>query len=138
MRYPVVIHKDADSDYGVTVPDLPGCFSAGATMEEALTNVVEAIELHLEGMLLDNELVPVARRIEEHQHNPDYADGVWALVSVDLSRISDKSKRVNITLPERLLMVIDHYAVQHGETRSGLIAQATMAYIANAQAVEAE
>lgn len=138
MRYPVVIHKDANSDYGVTVPDLPGCFSAGETMEESLTNVIEAIELHLEGMLRDNEPLPVVQRIEQHQQNPDYADGVWALVSVDLSRISGKSKRVNITLPERLLMEIDHYAIQHGETRSGLIAQATMAYIANAQAVETE
>ncbi|MCP4151812.1 MAG: hypothetical protein GY757_28975, partial [bacterium] len=27
MNYPVVIHKDKESDYGVTVPDLPGCFS---------------------------------------------------------------------------------------------------------------
>ncbi len=36
MNYPVVIHKDKNSDYGVTVPDLPGCFSAGTTMEEAL------------------------------------------------------------------------------------------------------
>ena len=44
MRYPVVIHKDKASDYGVTVPDLPGCFSAGDTMEDALTSVIEAIE----------------------------------------------------------------------------------------------
>ena len=43
MRYPVVIHKDPDSDYGVTVPDLPGCFSAGETSDEALNEVVEAM-----------------------------------------------------------------------------------------------
>ena len=35
MRYPIVIHKDPESCYGVTVPDLPGCFSAGNTVEEA-------------------------------------------------------------------------------------------------------
>ena len=50
MRYPVVIHKDPNSDYGVTVPDVAGCFSAGATLDEALSEVVEAIEAHLEGM----------------------------------------------------------------------------------------
>lgn len=33
MRFPVVIHKDTDSDYGVTIPDLPGCFSAGTTLK---------------------------------------------------------------------------------------------------------
>ena len=136
MRYPIVVHKDANSDYGVTVPDLPGCFSAGETMDEALTNAVEAIELHLEGMLIDQEPLPLPKTIEEHQQNPDYADGVWALVTVDLSRISGKSRRVNITLPERLLTLMDEYAAQHGESRSGLIAEATMAYMATTHAVE--
>lgn len=58
MNYPVVIHKDKDSDYGVTVPDMPGCFSAGSTMEEALDNAREAILCHAEGLMVDNEPVP--------------------------------------------------------------------------------
>ncbi|MBE2225020.1 MAG: type II toxin-antitoxin system HicB family antitoxin [Anaerolineae bacterium] len=130
MRYPVILHKDIDSDYGVTVPDLPGCFSAGATIDEALVEAVEAIECHIEGLLLDQEPVPVPNSIEYHQSNPDFADGIWALVSVDLSKLSGKSKRVNITVPERLLTIMDQYATDHGETRSGLIAQATIEYIA--------
>jgi len=36
MHYPIVIHKDPDSDYGIIVPDIPGCFSSGSTYEEAL------------------------------------------------------------------------------------------------------
>jgi predicted RNase H-like HicB family nuclease len=71
MRYPVVIHKDRKSDYGVTVPDLPGCFSAGETMEEALTHAVEAIECHLEGLLLDGDEIPQAQPIEKHLKNRD-------------------------------------------------------------------
>ena len=130
MRYPVVIHKDQDSDYGVTVPDLPGCFSAGDTMDDALIQAVEGIECHLEGILADNEPIPVPQPIEYHRQNLDYADGVWALVNVDLSKISGKARRVNITLPERLLTIMDQYAVQRGETRSGLIAEAAMEYIA--------
>jgi predicted RNase H-like HicB family nuclease len=130
MRFPVVIHKDLDSDYGVTVPDLSGCFSAGETLDEALAQVVEAIELHLEGMLLDKEPLPRPQRIEDHQQNPDFAGGIWAIVTVDTSRISGRSRRVNITLPERLLTLMDQYAAQLGETRSALIANATMEYIA--------
>jgi predicted RNase H-like HicB family nuclease len=87
MRYPVVTHKDPDSDYGVTVPDLPGCFSAGETLDEALNEVVEAIECHLEGLLVDNEPIPVPRTIEYHRNNPDYEDGVWAVVSVDVGKL---------------------------------------------------
>ena len=84
MRYPVVIHKETDSDYGVTVPDLPGCFSAGGTLDDALAQSVEAIECHIEGLLLDNEPVPAPQTIESHQQNPDYAGGIWTLVTVDL------------------------------------------------------
>ncbi|GER80190.1 MAG: type II toxin-antitoxin system HicB family antitoxin [Anaerolineales bacterium] len=133
MRYPVVIHKDPESDYGVTVPDLPGCFSAGASMDEALQEVVEAIETHLEGLLLDGEPIPAPKSIDEHQGNPDHADGVWALATVDVTKLSGKTRRINITLPERVLNVMDKYAAEHGETRSGLIAEAAIEYIASRQ-----
>ncbi len=133
MRYPVVVHKDAESDYGVTVPDIPGCFSAGETLDQALQEVVEAIECHLEGLLLDGEPAPVPRPLDFHQSNPDYAGGVWAVVTIDLGNLSGKTRRVNVTLPERILALMDKYAVEHGETRSGLIAEAALAYIAARQ-----
>src|SRR3990172_1963640 len=103
MRYPVVIHKDPESDYGVTVPDLPGCFSAGDTLDDALEEVVEAIECHLEALMLDGEPVPSPKTIEHHQSSPDYSGGVWALVTIDITKLSGKTRRVNITLPERVL-----------------------------------
>jgi predicted RNase H-like HicB family nuclease len=131
MRYPVVIHKDPDSDYGVTVPDLPGCFSAGETLDEAMQEVLEAIEAHIEGMLMDGEPVPAPQSVEHHQNDSDYAGGVWALVSIDLAKLSGKTKRVNVTLPERVLSLVDKYASENGETRSGLIAQAALEYIAS-------
>jgi len=130
MRFPVVIHKDPESDYGVTVPDLPGCFSAGETVDEALVAVVEAIETHLEGMLLDAEPIPAPKTVEFYKDEPEFADGIWAVVRVDVSKLSGRSKRVNITISERLLSLMDQYAAERGETRSGLIAQATMEYLA--------
>ncbi len=56
MIYPIVIHKDPETAYGVTVPDLPGCFSAGETMEYALKNAVEAIECHVEDILSEDNI----------------------------------------------------------------------------------
>lgn len=135
MRYPVVIHKDPESEYGVTVPDLPGCFSAGETLDEALKEAVEAIECHIEGMLMDGEAIPTPNTVEYHQANPDYVDGVWAVVSVDLTKLSGKTRRVNITLPERVLNLMDKYAADHGETRSGFITQAAIEYIASRQSL---
>ena len=133
MKYPVVIHKDENSDYGVTFPDLPGCFSAGETIEEALANAQEAAECHIEGMLIDSEPITVPTNIEKHKDNPDFKDGVWALVDVDLSKLSLKSKRINITMPERLLNSIDYFAKKRGETRSGILAQAATEYMASHQ-----
>jgi len=130
MRYPVVLYKALDSDYGVTVPDLPGCFSAGETIDEALAEVVEAIECHIEGLLIDGEPVPSPTSIETHRDDPHYADGVWALVTIDLSKLSSETTQVDVTVPERLLALVDQYAAQQGETRSGVMAQATLEYIA--------
>lgn len=129
MFYPVVLHKDQDSDYGVSVPDLPGCFSAGRTFDEALENAKEAIECHIEGMLIDGEAVPMAGAIEHHRSDTQWAEGIWAVIQVDLSKLSGKSKRINITLPEKLLSQVDDYASQHGETRSGFLAQAALEYM---------
>jgi predicted RNase H-like HicB family nuclease len=135
MRYPVVIHKDPESDYGVTVPDLPGCFSAGDTLDEALQQVVEAIECHLEGLLLDDEPIPSPKTVEYHQNNTDYAGGVWAFVTVDITKLSGKTRRVNITLPERVVNLMDKYATEYGESRSGFITQAAIEYIASRESV---
>ncbi|MFA7243233.1 MAG: type II toxin-antitoxin system HicB family antitoxin [Sulfuricellaceae bacterium] len=126
MRYPIVIHKDSNSDYGVIVPDLPGCFSAAASLEEALDLAREAIECHMEGMVLDGDSIPAIRPLKEHQSNPDFAGGIWAVVDVDLSHLDDHAERVNITLPRRVLSMIDRYAADHHESRSGFLARAAL------------
>ena len=123
MRYPIAIETGDDSHaFGVVVPDLPGCFSAGDTLDEAIDNAKEAIELWLETVIDDGEAVPEPTSITEHQANPEFSGWVWAVVSVDLAELSDKAERVNITLPSRVLRRIDAYAKAAGESRSGFIA----------------
>lgn len=129
------MHKDRDSDYGVTLPDLPVCFSAGDTGQDALRNAIDAIECHIEGLLVNGESVPKAKPLEQHREHPDYRAGFWALVDVDVSNLCGKSRRVNITLPERVLTQIDSSASRTGETRSGLLMNAALEY-ANTHAQE--
>jgi predicted RNase H-like HicB family nuclease len=93
MIYLIVIHKDPETSYGVTVPDLPGCFSAGETMEEAMSNVIEAIECHVEGILQDDENLPVGKSIEEYRQLSEYQGGTWAIVDVDLSKLGGETQR---------------------------------------------
>lgn len=134
MRFPVVIHKEKGSDYGVTVPDLPGCFSAGRTMQEALEAAREAVVTLIEGILLDGERMPLPTSIDAHQGNPEFAGGVWALVPVDLGKMSGRAKRINITLPERALKELDTCAKSLGETRSGFLLRAALELIARHRA----
>ena len=58
--YTVVIEK-SENNYGAYVPDLPGCVSTGATIDETRRNIQEAIEFHLKGMREDGEQIPLPR-----------------------------------------------------------------------------
>lgn len=123
MKYPIAIEPGAaEQAFGVVVPDLPGCFSAGDTLDEAVDNAKEAIELWLETVIDDGGALPEPRSITEHQANPEFAGWVWAVVSIDLAALSDKAERINITLPARVLRRIDAAAKAAGESRSGFIA----------------
>ena len=123
MRYPIAIEPgDKRHAFGVVVPDLPGCFSAGDTLDEAINNAKEAIELWLETVIDDGGAVPEPGSVAEHQANSEFTGWVWAVVSVDLAELSDKAERVNITLPARVLRRIDQAAKAAGESRSGFIA----------------
>lgn len=129
MRYPIAIESgDETHAYGVVVPDLPGCFSAGDSLDEAIANAKEAIELWLETVIEDGGPIPEAAPIAKHQANPEYSGWIWALVEVDLSKLSGKAKRVNITLPERVLAAIDQAASRSGYSRSGFLAKAALEY----------
>ena len=60
--YTIILQAEADPDfegyYNASVPALPGCFSYGATRQEALHNVKEAIELYLEELEASGESIP--------------------------------------------------------------------------------
>lgn len=124
MRYPVVLHTDDHKRYGVTVPDLAGCFSAGDSIDEALVSVQEAIALQLEGIAEEGGSLPLSQSIAQHKANPDYATGIWAVVEVDTARFEGKAEKINITLPSRLLVRIDAYAKSHHMSRSAFLAEA--------------
>ena len=127
MRYPVVIHHDDGTAYGVTVPDIAGCFSAGETVDEALENTQVAIAGHLELLAEDGQVAPVATDITTHQGDPDYADGIWAYVEVDITSFLGKTEKVNVTLPAFLIRKIDEaVSAGKGKNRSAFLADSAM------------
>ena len=113
-----LIRKDADSDFGVDFPDFPGFVSAGDTLDEARRMAQEALELHVGGMVEDGEKLPTPSRLDAIMADAENADTVAFLVT--LPEPADRTVRVNITLPERLLRRIDERA----KNRSAFLARA--------------
>ncbi|MGA2328416.1 MAG: type II toxin-antitoxin system HicB family antitoxin [Bryobacteraceae bacterium] len=61
LQYLVRINKDPDSDWGASVPDLPGCVATGKTIDQALRRIERAVELHIRGMREDGLRPPQPR-----------------------------------------------------------------------------
>lgn len=120
--YIALIHKDAGSDYGVSFPDLPGCVTAGLTLDEARKFAEEALSLHLAGMAEDGEAVPEPSTLETVMADGKNRDAVAVLVSVRGG--TPKAVRVNITIPEDVLARVDAHAERHGMNRSGFLVHA--------------
>lgn len=129
MLYPVAIEPGDDTHaFGVVVPDIPGCTSAGDTLDEALANAREAIEFHLEGLSEDGTEVPIAQPVSHHHANPEFAGWIWAVVEVDITRYLGKAEKINVTLPASLIRRIDDFVTGHPEykSRSGFLAQTAL------------
>lgn len=127
MRYPIAIEAgDENTAFGVVVPDLPGCFSAGDTLDEAMTNAEEAVALWIDATLDAGGAIPVPSGLEALRQNPEFTGWTFGVVTIDPALLDDATERVNITLPRRVLKRLDALARAAGESRSGFIAQMTL------------
>ena len=124
MRFALALHTVDGKGYGVTVPDLPGCFSAGDSLEGALDGAREAIDGHVERLLESGAGLPQVRTLSVHQANPDHAGAIWAVIEVPVERYFGPAEKINITVPALTLKRIDAHAVQRGESRSGFLVRA--------------
>lgn len=125
-RYVAIVDGKPGS-FGVVVPDLPGCTSAGGTIDAALRNAVEAVTLWVEDARADGEKIPKARSAEKLRHDPEVAaalaeGGVLAYVPLVLD--AGRPVKANLSLDAGLLSAIDEAAERRGLTRSAFLASA--------------
>ena len=64
-RFLIVI-ENAGDNFSAYSPNLPGCVATGATREETERRMYEAIRLHVEGLIADNQPVPVSTPFADH------------------------------------------------------------------------
>ncbi len=127
MRYPIAIEPGTETTaFGVVVPDLPGCFSAGDTLDEALAAAEEAAAAWIDAALDSGDAIPVPTKLDALRRNPDFAGWTFGVITLDPALLDDTTERVNITLPRRVLKRLDALARAAGESRSGFIASLTL------------
>ncbi len=120
--YPALVER-ADGGFGVVFPDVPGCTSAGDTVEEALRNAAEALEGHIELMVEHGEPVPEPGPPDAPV--PDWLGDVEIVTRVLVPvEMPGRAVRLNITLDEGLVRRIDRAARALGMSRSGFLAEA--------------
>lgn len=128
MRYPIAIEPGtAQTAFGVVVPDLPGCFSAGDTLEDAIANAEAAVLMALEDLAERGEAFPQpSDLLALRARNKDLANWLWMLLPVDESTITGPAERINITVPRRALARIDEAAEAANESRSAFLVNAAL------------
>ncbi|WP_033577268.1 type II toxin-antitoxin system HicB family antitoxin [Dickeya chrysanthemi] len=134
MFYLIAIEAGDDTHaYGVTVPDLPGCFSAGDTLDEAIANAKDAITDHIELLIEMGQDIPAVSSVGALAKSPEYAGYTWAVVDIDVTRLMGGAEKINVTLPKSLIDRIDRCVASNPEfkSRSGFLAQAALERISS-------
>lgn len=117
-----LVHKDEGTAFGVTFPDLPGCFSAADQWDDVLPNAIEAVSLYLE-----DQPAPLFRGLDAMKSDPsiarDLAEGAF-LVAVPVLVSDQTIVRTNVTFERGVLRAIDEAAKLRKLTRSAFLAEA--------------
>ena len=121
-----VVHKDEGSAFGVSFPDLPGCFSAANRMEDVLPNAVESLELWFEDA---HDVDPRPMEVIAAEVAHDLAQGAF-LLAVPRFKSERRPVRVSLTLDHGVVAAIDAAAAARCLTRSAFIARAARNEIA--------
>ena len=114
MTYLAVLEPGEDGSYGISFPDLPGCFSFGENLVEAQQMATEAASLHVYGMERDGEEIPTPSASLPRETT----DGMIVMpvtIHPDLYRMKRDNERVktNITLPAWLKKIAEEHKVNY-------------------------
>lgn len=120
--YIALLRKEKNSDFGVEFPDLPGCISAGSTLEEARVMAEEALAAHIAFLREDGDAVPAPSPLDAVSKCAEMKGAVPFMV--ELKEPSDKAIHINITVPKRVLQLIDEAVAPMGGNRSAFMVSA--------------
>lgn len=121
MLFPVYIHKDEGSAYGISFPDFPGCFSAADDLAAIPHQAQDAVALYFEG---ESMVIPQPSTPEHWRDDERFQGGYWMLLELDPAPSASRPVRLDVTLPESLVRAMDAYVATHRQSRSVFLAHA--------------
>ena len=122
MFYFAVVHKDDDSAFGISFPEIPGCFSAADREEDIIPNAIEALSLYFE----DAEAIAPHSISEVRQSAAeDLAEGAY-LVQIPYLQKTGRTGRYNVSLDTGVVRMIDSAAKNRKMTRSAFLEDAAL------------
>ncbi|WP_420962935.1 type II toxin-antitoxin system HicB family antitoxin [Brucella sp. IR073] len=119
-NYLAVVHKDPDSAFGISFPDIPGVFSASDTEEDMIGNAIEALRLWAEDEALPAPS-PIEKILRRDDVRAELAEGAF-LIRVPLIEDDTRVVRANVTFEAGTLRAIDEAAARRGLSRSAFLA----------------
>jgi len=127
--YVMAIEQGDDKHaWSVHFPGLPGCFSAGDTMQEAATNARDALLLYIEDQLERGLPLTGATSLDDLKQDKRYTGPRWTWMPafLDLDELLGAAQRVNLMIPRIALVRIDAAATRAAQSRSSFMVDAAL------------
>lgn len=102
MQYPIAMLKTGDV-FDVTIPDIPTLKVQGNTMTEAVSNARMAVFDYMHQCVQADSPLPTPSVVGSHLDNSKYAGYIWAIVHIELARVTGDDTELTIRLPARLM-----------------------------------
>jgi predicted RNase H-like HicB family nuclease len=99
LRYIAAVHKDKDSDLGISFPDFPGCITTADDMKEAKFNAQEVLDFHITGLLENGGDLPKPTPLNEIQKMDEYSDASYFEIEVDTTPAGEVKTSFNTASP---------------------------------------
>lgn len=127
MQFPLIVYKNDNNDYIGLLPDFPGCYPMGETLDSLLDAVQNTVEAWMQGKKMD--AFPFPTPLEQAETSSEAQRGVLMLADVDTAFLDNTAEQANITIPRRVLEIIDRKSRNLGVSRSAFLEKSVSSYI---------
>jgi len=130
--YIAYVYKDPHSSFGVSFPDLPGCYGAGESYDEAIKNAKISLREYALALSDDGEAMPKPRthsQLAGDTTEEIEMDKAAFIIEVPLLTVGVAKRRVNVSMDDRVLAAIDNACELTGLNRSAFLADIAVKWL---------